>query len=189
MCLITLLLLFAKKAFVEYETTAFLILDERGELGFFKAISALQFLSIPVIYLYKFTVISFVIWVGSFLFGYRITYKQVFGIAIVAETVFLLPEVIKILWFMLGSSEPNYYEIKAFYPLSLMNFVDYREVADRFHYPLKALNLFEVVYWIVLVKLIHLTARKKFIIANAIVFTSYVFFFFIWLWFYTAVYN
>lgn len=189
LCLVTLLLLFAKKAFVEYETTAFIILDQKGEMGFFKALSALQYISIPIVYLYKFTLISFVLWVGSFLFGYRITYAKMFGIAIVAESVFLLPEAIKIVWFMFGTSEVTFYDIRAFYPLSLMNLVDYKEVADKFHYPLKALNIFEVLYWWVLIRLIHYVAGKKIQIASLIVLTSYVLFFLIWLAFYAAVYK
>ena len=56
-------------------------------------------------------------------------------------------------------------------------------------YPLKALNLFEVLYWFVLVEAIHLTAKKKWNYALAIVFTSYVPFFLIWLVYYTQVYK
>ena len=66
LCVLTFLVLFIKKTFIEYEITAFQILDERGQLGFFKIISALQYLSIPAIYLLKFTFIAFFIWVGCF---------------------------------------------------------------------------------------------------------------------------
>lgn len=185
----TLLLLFAKKAFVEYETTAFIILEESGNLGYFDLVSALQYLTIPAVYLWKFTVISFVLWIGSFLFGYKLTYARIFGLVIVAETVFLIPEALKIAWFMFVETDANYYTIRAFYPLSIMNFVDYREVGDQYHYPLKALNVFEVAYWFFLVQLIHYAARKRIKIAFAIVFSSYVLFFLIWLWFYSAVNN
>lgn len=61
LCTITFLLLFIKKNFIEYEITAFQILDERGQLGMFKAISTLQYFSIPLIYLVKFTFIAFFI--------------------------------------------------------------------------------------------------------------------------------
>src|SRR5260221_3793648 len=44
--------------------------------------SVIQFFSIPLIYLWKFTVIGFVLWVGSFLFGYRVTYSQCYGVAL-----------------------------------------------------------------------------------------------------------
>lgn len=189
LCLSTLLLLFAKKAFIEYETAAFLVLEQKGELGVFKFITSLQYLSIPIIYASKFVIITFLLWIGSFLFGYRLTFTDLFGLVIIGETIFLLPELLKILWFMVGDSDPNYYDIRAFYPFSLMHFFDYTEVGARYHYPLKALNVFEVGYWFFLVYLIHYKAKKKISITYGIVFLSYVLFFLIWLWFYATVYK
>ena len=76
LCTATLALLVIKKTFIENSTTAFEILDERGEMGIFHAINALQYLTIHLVYLWKFTVISFIIWVGAFMFGYKITFRQ-----------------------------------------------------------------------------------------------------------------
>jgi hypothetical protein len=189
LCIVTFLVLFTKKALVENETVAFQILQEDGRFGLFQLFNTLQFIGIPLIYAYKATLIAFVLWVGSFMFGYKITYSQMWLIAIVGETVFLIPEFVKIMWFILIDYQPDIWEIKAFYPLSLMNFFDPSTLADSLHYPLKALNLFEVLYWLVLVEAIHLTAKKKWNYAFAIVFTSYVPFFLIWLVYYTQVYK
>ena len=117
------------------------------------------------------------------MFGYRITYAQMWLIAIIGETVFLIPEFIKIMWFIMIDYQPDIWEIKAFYPLSLMNLFDPTTLADYLHY------LFEVLYWLVLVEAIHLTAKKKWNYAFAIVFTSYVPAFLIWLVYYTQVYK
>ena len=189
LCIVTFLVLFTKKALVENETVAFQILQEDGRFGLFQLFNTLQFIAIPLIYAYKATLIAFVLWVGSFMFGYRITYSQMWLIAIIGETVFLIPEFIKIMWFILVDHQPDIWEIKAFYPLSLMGFFDPTTLADNLHYPLKALNLFEVLYWFVLVEAIHLTAKKKWNYALAIVFTSYVPFFLFWLIYYTQVYK
>ncbi len=189
LCIVTFLVLFAKKSLVENETIAFQILQEDGRFGMFKIFNALQFLAIPLIYVYKATIIAFVLWVGAFMFGYRITYKQMWHVALVSETVFLLPEFAKIMWFILVDHQPEIWEIKGFYPLSLINFTDYMALADNLHYPLKALNLFEVAYWLVLVEAIHITAHKKWSYAFAIVFTTYVPAFLIWLIYYTQVYK
>ena len=189
LCIVTFLVLFAKKALVENETVAFQILQEDGRFGLFQLFNTLQFIAIPLIYAYKATLIAFVLWVGSFMFGYRITYAQMWLIALIGETVFLIPEFIKIMWFIMIDHQPDIWEIKAFYPLSLMNFFDPTTLADNLHYPLKALNLFEVLYWFVLVEAIHITAKKKWNYALAIVFTSYVPFFLIWLVYYTQVYK
>src|SRR5450432_4276927 len=100
LCLATFLLLYIKKSFIENETAAFEFLEDRPEGGILQLISAIQFFSIPLIYLWKFTVIGFVVWVGSFMFGYRITYSQCWGIMIVSEYIFLLAELLKIMWFL-----------------------------------------------------------------------------------------
>ncbi len=189
LCIITFLVLFAKKGLVENETVAFQILQEEGRFGIFRVLNTLQFLAIPVIYAFKVTVIAFVLWVGAFMFGYRITYKQMWHIALVAETVFLLPEFVKIMWFILIDHEPDIIEITSFYPLSLMNLADPETLAARFQYPLKALNLFEALYWLVLVEAVHLTANKKWPVALAIVCTTYVPGFLFWLFYYTQVYK
>jgi hypothetical protein len=189
LCIVTFLVLFAKKALVENETVAFQILQEDGRFGPFQIFNTLQFVAIPLIYAYKATLIAFVLWVGSFMFGYKISYKQMWLVALVGETVFLLPEFVKIMWFILIDHQPDIWEIKAFYPLSLMGFFDPETLAPNLHYPLKALNLFEVLYWFVLVEAIHVTAKKKWNYAFAIVFTSYVPFFLMWLVYYTQIYK
>ncbi|NOS90625.1 MAG: hypothetical protein HOP30_01775, partial [Cyclobacteriaceae bacterium] len=91
LCLISVLLLYVKKSFIENETAAFEFLQDRPEGAILQLISTLQFLSIPFIYAWKFTVIGFVLWVGCFLFGYWITFSQCWSVAMAAEFVFILP--------------------------------------------------------------------------------------------------
>jgi hypothetical protein len=189
LCLITFLLLYVKKAFIESETAAFVFLEDRPEGGILQLLTAIQFLSIPLVYLWKFTVIAFVIWVGGFLFGYRITYSQCWGLVIVCEFVFLLPELIKIFWFMFVETDPRLSDVNAFYPMSLMNFFDYYETDKRYVYPLKALNIFEIGYWFLLVEGVHDFARRQRKTAWIIVACSYILIFLLWLWFYVVVYK
>ncbi len=189
LCLATFLLLYVKKTFIENETAAFEFLEDRPEGGILQLISLLQFFSIPFIYLWKFTVIGFVIWVGSFMFGYRITYSQCWGITIVSEFIFLIPEFLKIIWFLFIQTDPNLYDIRAFYPFSLMHFFDYYSIDKRYVYPLKALNIFEIGYWALLASGIHFFAHKQKKIAWLIVLSSYVLIFLLWLVFYIIVYK
>jgi len=189
LCLLTFLVLFIKKTFIEYEITAFQILDERGQLGFFKIISALQYLSIPAIYLLKFTFIAFFIWVGCFGFGYRVTYTNCWHLVMVAEIIFVLPELIKVFWFMFFETDPNFAEVRAFYPLSLMNFFSYSTVADKWHYPLKSLNFFEILYWFLLVAGIYVKSQKVYKQSMIIGLFGYVLPFIFWLGYYTIVYE
>ena len=189
LCIISFLLLFIKKEFIESEIAAFEVLEAKGEMGMFHVLSALQFISIPLVYLFKFTVTAFVIWIGCFMFGYKITYTQLWGIVLVCETIFLLPEVLKIGYFFLFVGDPNYFDLRAFYPFSMLQLTDYTIVSPRYIYPLKALNLFEPIYWVMLVYSVQYTSNKRLNISYYIVFSSYVLLFFLWLGFYIMVYN
>ena len=189
LCLITFLLLLIKKNYVESETAAFEVLESRGQIGVLNLINAFQYLTIPLYYIWKFTLIGLILWLGSFAFGYRISYRKCWQIAMIAETLFLIPEMLKIVYFTYVFTDPNLYDIRAYYPFSLMNLVDYEDVASKWHYPLKALNIFELMYWTILTYGIHLAAKKKKEIAILIVLFSYVPIFLLWIWFYISVYK
>jgi hypothetical protein len=106
-----------------------------------------------------------------------------------SEFIFLIPEVLKIIWFMTVETDPDYHEVRSFYPLSLVQLVNYDELDKRWAYPLRALNAFEVVYWFALVAGIHHYARKEKRMVWRIVACSYILLFFLWLGFYAIVYK
>lgn len=189
LCLASVLLLYVKIVFIENETAAFEFLQDRPEGAILRFMNGLKFLSIPFVYLWKFTVIAFVIWIGCFMFGYRVTYIQSWGVVIGAEYIFLVPEILKILWFMIVKTDPTFHDISAFYPFSLMHFADYYSIDKRWAYPLRALNLFEIAYWFLLVSGIHHYARKDKKYVWIIVACSYILLFFLWLAFYVSVYK
>lgn len=188
-CIVTLILLFLKKSFIESELAAFEILQERGEMAFFHALSAIQYITVPLVYAWKFTVTAFILYVGGFMFGYKLSFRDMWRLAIAAELVFFVPELIKIIWFLAVNTNPTYQEIGAFYPLSLMNLFNFESLPDRWHYPLKALNLFEVVYWVVLVAGVYVISGKQHKTSIILVATSYVLWFFLWLGFYVIIYK
>jgi hypothetical protein len=188
-CVSTLLLLFIKKSFIENETAAFEFLADRPEGSMLAARSILQYFSIPLIYLWKFLVIAFVIWVGCFMFGFRVTYEQCWRVVMAAELVFYVPEIMKIVWFTVIETDPDFYRIQAFYPFSLMGLFDYHEIANRYHYPLKALNIFEIVYLAALMLGVWHFSKRPFKNAFIIILTTYLPIFILWLVFYMIVYD
>ena len=188
LCLSTLALLYIKKSMIENETAAFEFLADQPQGSLLYLRSTLQYVSIPLIYLWKFTTLGLVIWMGCFLFGYRVTYSQSWGIVLVAEFVFLIPELIKIFWFLTIQTDPIYYDIQAFYPFSLMNFFNYQELPSRYAYPSKAINLFEPIYWLVLALGIKHFAKRGMKPAWTIVLAFYLPIFLLWILFYIIVY-
>ena len=188
-CVSTLLLLFIKKSFIENETAAFEFLADRPEGSVLAVRSLLQYFSIPLIYLWKFLVIAFVIWVGCFMFGFRITYEQCWRVVMAAELVFYIPEIMKIVWFTIIETDPDFYRIQAFYPFSMLGFFDYHGVANRYHYPLKAINIFEIVYLAALMLGVWHFSKRPFKNAFIIILTTYLPIFILWLAFYMIVYD
>ena len=189
LCLLTFLILLAKKTLIIYDIAAFEVLEQKGELGLFRLLDGLQYFGIPLMYLFKFTVIAFVIWIGCFMFGYKVTYPQLWGVALISEFVFLIPEIIKFGWFFFFEGDPDYFDFRAFYPLSVLQLFDYTSLHDKWLYPLKALNLFEGLYWIALVAGVHYSAKKWKKVAYYIVFSSYVLMFALWLIYWVSIYK
>src|SRR5690606_30304139 len=141
LCLLTLLLLYIKITFIEHETAAFEFLQDRPEGFILRLISGLKFLSIPFVYLWKVTIIAFVVWTGCFMFGYRVTYEPSWGVLLTALYVFLVTDVIKIVCFMFIHKDPPYQATCSFYPLSLLHVGVYHVLDDCCAYPLGPLNV------------------------------------------------
>lgn len=187
-CATYMALLFLKRLFIIDEIAAFEVLNERGDIWVFDIIYRIQYLSVPLFLTWKWTWTTLTLWIGCFMFGYRIHFNQLWKMVMLAEVVFFIPEVIKVVWFSLFETDPSYFDYLAFYPLSIINFFDYAEIAPKWVYPLKALNLFEVIYWPVLAFGIYFISGKNLRISAYIVLSAYVFSFLIWLGFYLVVY-
>lgn len=189
LCLLYFAAFLIKRMFIIDSIAAFEILQERGEMWLMDLFFGLQYLSVPVFLAWKFTITAFILWTGCFLFGYRVTYAQLWKLVMIMELVFVIPELLKVVWFTLFETDPTYHDYLAYYPLSLMNFFNYHQLADQWHYPLKALNLFEIFYWLLLTAGIFWLSKKKLKISAMIVASSYVLFFFLWLGYYLIVYK
>jgi hypothetical protein len=184
-----LILMLLKRMFIIADVAAFEILQERGDMWLFDLFFGFQYLSIPIWLAWKFSLTAFVLWVGCFMFGYKITYHQLWRWVMFSELIFLLPELIKLLWFLMIPQDPSYQDIVAFYPLSILSLFNYQEVHESMHYPLKALNVFELIYWLMLMTGVFFLSGKKWNSSVYIVLSSYVLFLFFWLIFYLLVYK
>ncbi len=187
-CLVYMALLFVKRIFIIDTIAAFEVLNERGDLWVFDIIYNIQYLSVPLFLAWKWTWTSLTLWIGCFMFGYRIHFNQLWKLVMFAELVFFLPELLKVVWYSFFFNDPSYNDYLAFYPFSIINLVDYTQIAPKWLYPLKALNLFELLYWPALALGIYFLSGKKLKISAYIVLTTYILFFFVWLAFYVLVY-
>ena len=183
-----IVLLLVKRIFIIDEIAAFEVLNERGDIWMFDLIYSIQYLSVPIFLGWKWVWTTLALWIGCFMFGYRIHFNQLWKLVMLTEILFFVPEILKVFWFSIFTTDPSYFDYLAFYPFSLVNFFDYTQIEPKWMYPLKALNLFEPVYWLLLAYGIYFMSGKKLKISFYIVFSSYALFFLIWLGFYLIVY-
>ncbi|MBG6063674.1 hypothetical protein IWX83_003490 [Flavobacterium sp. CG_9.1] len=119
-------------------------------LNFQKKWEWVSFLSTPVFFLIKITLISSVLYIGTAFSDTKIYFKAIFDNVIKAEFIFLLVPIFKIIWFYFFQTSYSLEDIQYFYPLSALNIVGYKGLEPWLIYPFQTLNLFELSYWLIL---------------------------------------
>jgi hypothetical protein len=161
-------------------------LDAQGDLLFFHIFNTLNYLWTPFAFLWKFTVIAFLFWSIGLTIGYKVKFKPLWQFALVAELIFIFPELLRLLWYMNPSGTVSYLEIQNFEPLSALWLVGPENVHERFHYPLSLLNLFEIGYGVAWVLGFHTVSRRSIQESIAVVLLAYFLPLLLWLAFYAA---
>ena len=128
---------------------------------------------VPVLYLLKLTLIALCLNVGTLLFNFKVPFRQLFRVALLAEVVFLIPVVLKLLWFLLVQTSFTLDDLQYFYPLSALNFFEPGSVAQWWVYPLQLANVFEVAYWLLLAYGLHRLLKTHYDQALTLVLASY----------------
>lgn len=135
-------------------------------LGFQKKWEWLSYCVLPLFLLIKISIITAILDIGCFVFDKEIKYSKLFNIAVKAEFVFLLVIVFKTIWFYFFQQDYTLEDLQYFYPFSVLNIIGYDGLQPWFIYPLQIVNLFEVVYWLILVyfleKELQITPKKGF---------------------------
>ncbi|WP_194777439.1 sulfate ABC transporter permease [Pararhodonellum marinum] len=164
-------------------------LEKTGTFTIFHILNTLNYLWTPFSLLWNITMITFLIWVGSFMYGYKIPFRPMWKFVMLAYLIFIVPEIIRLLWFLVIKTPDNFREVENFYPLSLFSLVNPSQVAAKFHYPLKTLNLFEVMYWYFLAVGFHTISRRNISTSIWVILGSYVLILLVWLVYYILVYK
>jgi hypothetical protein len=164
-------------------------LTNDGSLFIFQIFNTLHYLWTPFALLWKFTVISFVIWVMSFIFGYKVGFIQLWQIVLVSEVVFLFPEIIKLFRFIVFLPNHTTSEIQNYYPLSTLSFFNTENLPKKFHYPLKTFNLFEIIYGLLLTFGFQMISKRSFKNSLNVIVFGYGLFLLLWLIFYVLSYR
>lgn len=134
----------------------------------------LGYVFVPIMLIIKTTIIASAIYIGTFFFcKISVTFKQLWGIVVKSEFVFLLVGIFKIIWFYFFQTNYKLEDIQYFYPLSALNIVGYKGLEPWFIYPFQTLNLFELAYWLLLAYYIGKATETNIDRGLKIVATSY----------------
>ena len=164
-------------------------LEAQGDLLFFHIFNTLNYLWTPFALLWKFTVIAFLFWSIGLTIGYKVKFKELWKFALVAELIFVFPELLRLLWYMNPTGTVSYLEIQNFEPFSALWVLGPENVQEKYHYPLSLLNLFEIGYGIIWVLGFHTISRRSIQESIPVVLLSYFLPLFLWLAFYAASYR
>ena len=106
----------------------------------------------PIILLIKFSLVSIVLYIGIVFYNIqsKISLSSVFRIVIASEIIFISAGFVKFLWFYLFAGNYDLNDLGFFYPLSLINFFKKAEVSRLWIYPLQTVNLFHLLYIIMI---------------------------------------
>lgn len=110
----------------------------------------INYSAIPLLYLVKLSFVTTCLSLGYFFGKNRFNFNIFFNVAVFSELIFLLPVLIKLLWFLFVQTDYDLNDLTQFYPLSALNFVDAETIPRYWLAPLQTLNLFEVAYWFLL---------------------------------------
>ncbi len=164
-------------------------LEERGDFMIFHIFNALNYLWTPFALLWKFTVISFLFWLGAFMIGYKVPYRELWQFALVAELVFIFPELIRLLVYLSPHPSVTFSEIDEYRALSMLSLLGSENVTAQYHYALGTVNVFELIYGIVWMFGFHMISKRGLGESAIVVLISYFLPLAIWLGFYVTVYR
>jgi hypothetical protein len=129
-------------------------------------------LNILIVFI-KIACVSVCLYLGLFFFSdQNSTYKVFFNVALKAEIVFVAYSIVRLLWYIFVHTPESIEEMQVI-PFSLMSFFDPAIIQPWLIYPLNTLNIFEVLYILMLSALIAVAIQIKFRKAIELVFVSY----------------
>lgn len=129
---------------------------------------------IPIWLLFKNFLISLCLQVGLLLSNAKVKFSDTFRIALTAEFIFLVPQIIRFCWFLIFKTDYTLTDIQQFYPLSALNLFKIENLSTLLLYPLQTFNLFEVLYWVLLAGGIKQALNRDLNYGIKVVFSGYI---------------
>ncbi|MBE9469058.1 MAG: hypothetical protein IMY72_12165 [Bacteroidetes bacterium] len=140
----------------------------------------LNYIITPFAFAIKFSLVALVLNIGAILCNFKVGFKKLFGIVLLAEPIFILSSLSKLLWIYFNSHNLTLEYLQFFYPLSLTNLFLVNEVPKWLIYPFQTINLFEISYWFIIAYLLKDIIKKPFWKSFEFILSTYGVGLFIW---------
>jgi hypothetical protein len=135
--------------------------------------SLLSYLFVPVMLLFKMSLVSLCIYAGLVLTSQTILFPQVFRIVVIAESATVAGTLVKLLLLAFSHPVESLGQYLAFAPLSLYSLFKSASIPNWLVYPLQTLDLFQVIYVCLLAKGLQHSMKKPFRSSLEMVIGSY----------------
>jgi len=122
----------------------------------------ITYLLIPVLYSIKFLLIAVTLNIGVLLLNTKIKFGKLWRAVLLAELVSIFFGIITII-LLIYNNFTNMDEIRQFNPFALSYYLNTESIPSFLLYPFSLLNLEELVYWLILARLMMPLLDKKYI--------------------------
>jgi hypothetical protein len=109
----------------------------------------LGYVFIPIVVLLRVSFTTICLYTGFFLANFKVRFKDLFKVALLADFVFVLAGLVKLV-ILIFFKEVNTLNDLQFQPMSLMEVFDRTKVDALLLYPLSLISIFELLYWLTL---------------------------------------
>lgn len=138
-----------------------------------KELAWVSYAIMPVFYILKIFLAAVCLYIGIFMLEEKESFSALFSVCIYAEFVFLVPIAIRLFWFTQVDTSYALADVSDFPPASLYNVLGSTVDEDWIKYPLRVLNVFELIYMIALAKGISNKFNYSFTESVKLVLASY----------------
>lgn len=149
-------------------------------LGIQNKFEPLIFILIPILFLFKLTMVYFSIYTYLFLNKINISFKTLITSILYGELIFIFLSFFRLIWFVVIKDNYTVLDVTYFSPLSLLSIFKVSENYEWLSYALKTVNIFELIYIIVISYCISVNSEYRFINAFVFVAKSYGFGLLMW---------
>jgi hypothetical protein len=133
----------------------------------------LAYVFIPIVLLFKVMLITLALNTGTLLADVKVGFRKLLGMVVVFEGVFILANLVRVLWLAFVVDANHMSQVEYFHPLSLLNMFDGATLPKWLIYPTHLVNFFEAAYIALLAAGMRLYSGQSYGKALALVLSSY----------------